>query len=62
MTIQKFKVSHEELEFLISACQTVHCDYLTGDLIWDTSKPIPEAVKKLGIYRGLSEEDFVKFE
>lgn len=59
MTIQKFDVSHSELEYLIQNCEEVHCEFLTGKLIWDTSKSIPDAVYKLGLLRGIKEEDFV---
>ena len=55
MTIQRFPTTEAELSALINSCKHVHCE-LGGALLWDDSKPMPEAVLKLGKMRGALEE------
>ena len=52
MTTHRFPVTEAELSKLIRTCGYVHCSFGTGDLLWDDTKPIPEAVVKLGEMRG----------
>lgn len=52
MTMHRFPVTEAELSKLVRTCGYVHCCYGTGDLLWDDTKPIPEAVVKLGEMRG----------
>ena len=55
MTIQRFPTTEAELSALIKSCQHVHCE-LGGALLWDDTKPMPEAVLKLAKMRGAIEE------
>lgn len=53
MAIEKFPTTEKELAELIRTCDQVHCELGTGALIWDTSKPMPRAVRQLGLMRGV---------
>ncbi len=53
MAMQRFPTTEAELAELIRACRTVHCALGSGDLLWDDTQPLPEAVLKLGEMRGV---------
>lgn len=57
MAIERFPTTEHELAELLRTCKTVHCVLGTGALIWDTSKPMPEAVRQLGLMRGVMNEN-----
>lgn len=59
MAIQRFPTTETELSQLIKSCRQVHCE-LGGALLWDDTKPMPEAVCKLAKMRGATKEQALK--